>query len=201
MSDFNQSSHDFQRFVQQLTEGSSHNDLLFEETIFYVHLPDLNTFKRVPPHVGVRDLFSWLKGRGVETIKNLSIPDSTTHPMSDALVSEAIIQKFKIEKFDWRKLDVNLDILTDARYSLPESLTDLKLYSSGNWSVLYHWASKDGLIKLKKVCDLPVEEHGCLRTKTDTTCLSNPVEESNNWDHEAQSFERRSSSWLPSTNH
>ena len=153
MSDFNQSSHDFTRFVQLLTEGSSHENLLFEETLLYVNLPDLNTFERVPPPDRVRVLFSWLKDRGVKTIKNLNIPDSTTHPISGALVSEAIIQQFKIEKFDWRKLDFNLDILTDSQYS--ESLTDLKLYSSGNWSLLYDWASKDGLIKLKKVCDLP----------------------------------------------
>jgi hypothetical protein len=154
MSDFNQSSHDFTRFIDQLTQRSSPDNLLFEETLFYVYLPDLNTFKKPCPHDGVRALFSWLgEHKGVKKIKNLNMPDSTTSPMSDELVGEAIIDRFEIEKFDWRKLDINLDILTKSEHAA--QFTDITLYSSGNWSVLYHWKSKDGLAKLEWVCIQP----------------------------------------------
>lgn len=43
---------------------------------------------------------------------------------------------------------MNLEVLTDDTRS---EFTELTLYSSGNWSVLYHWASEDGLMTLKKV--------------------------------------------------
>jgi len=153
MSDFNQSSHDFKRFVEQLTKGHAPSDLYFEETLFYVYLPDMNTFKKSCPHDGVRDLFTWLsEEKKVETIKNLNIPDNTTCPMSDELVEEAVINRFQIEKFDWRKLDINIDILTKSEHA--SKFTDITLYSSGNWSVLYHWASKEGLCMLPNVCGL-----------------------------------------------
>ena len=74
------------------------------------------------------------------------MPDSATSPMSEELVQEAIIEQFEIEKFDWRKLDISLDILTGSNHS--DKLKDLTLYSSCNWGVLYHWASDDGLVKL-----------------------------------------------------
>lgn len=156
MSDFNQSSHDFTMFITEMVkppeEGRPPKELLqFEESLIYVFLPDLNTFKKKVPHDGVRALFQWLSVTAhVKTIKSLNIPDSITTPMNDELVSEAIINRFAIEKFDWRKLDINLDILTKSNHE--EKFTDLTLYSSGNWSVLYHWISPHGLQKLTGVC-------------------------------------------------
>jgi len=198
MSDFNQSTHDFLKFVKQLTaldgrmdlEGSntdletqlkhalkvednaadvkaetkqvlevpskdigskveSKQVLQFEETLFFVHLPDFNYVRMPRPHEGVGKLFSWLQTKNVKTIKRLHIPDSTISPMSDEFVESAILDKFMIEELDWRKLDLNLDVLTRAKNK--DHITDLSLYSSGNWSVLYHWISIDGLAKLPKV--------------------------------------------------
>lgn len=150
MSDFNQSSHDFNRFITQLTQHSRVDNLQFEETLYYIYLPDLNTFKKPCPHDGVRSLFEWLSGqKGVQIIKNLNMPDNTTSPMSDELVKDAIINRFHIEKLDWRKLDINLDTLTTSNHAA--HFLDLTLYSSGNWSVLYHWVSRDGLEKLEQV--------------------------------------------------
>ncbi|QSZ30959.1 hypothetical protein DSL72_000518 [Monilinia vaccinii-corymbosi] len=82
------------------------------------------------------------------------MPDSTTNSMSDTFVQESIINKFEIEKFDWRKLDVNLDILTSSSHA--DHFTELVLYSSGNWSVLYHWLSDDGLAKLRKLEEVTI---------------------------------------------
>lgn len=145
MSDFNRSSHDFTRFIEKLKD-SEKTDFKFQETLFYLTLPDFNTFSKMC-HDGVRHLFSWLKDeKGVKTIKDLKMPDSATSPMSEELVQEAIIEQFEIEKFDWRKLDISLDILTGSKHS--DKLKDITLYSSCNWGVLYHWASDDGLVKL-----------------------------------------------------
>lgn len=120
----------------------------FENILFYVCLPDLNYFKD-PPHAEIRRLFRWLTHRGVEVIRHLSIPDSTTLPMDDVLVREDVTERFTINKIEWRKLDINLEVLTKSKS--PDHLTSLTLYSSGNWSVLYHWISDDGLKNLHGV--------------------------------------------------
>jgi len=153
MSDFNSSSHDFGTFVKKLLDET----VVFESTLFHVYLPDLNYFPKKCPHDGVRALFDWLAKKGseekksrVEAIIKLNMRDNTTAPMSDELVKEAIIDSFKINIFDWRKLDINLDILTNTDNRV--HFTELTLYSSGNWSTLYHWSSHDGLGQLPNVC-------------------------------------------------
>ncbi|OAL20469.1 hypothetical protein AYO20_11489 [Fonsecaea nubica] len=155
MSDFNQSSHDFKIFVDEL-KHSTDKGLLFEECLLSVFLPDLNTFRKATPHDGVRDLFEWLRNEGnVKRIKSLNIPDSTTLPMSDELVSEAIIDVFEVEKFDWRKLDINLDILVRSKHR--DEFTNLTLYSTGNYSVMHHWISPEGLEKLTSLRKVTIE--------------------------------------------
>ena len=189
MSDFNNSSHDFKVFIDKLIKLDEISDadtdesyngrteadgnatisdlspdpsrgLSFESCLFFVYLPDFNNFRKPCPHEGVRGLFQWLsKDKRVKRIKALNIPDSTTSPMSDEFAQEAIIKPFQIEKFDWRKLDLNLDTLT--RTSHADMFTELTLYSSGNWSVLYHWTSDDGLPKIRKVTHLTNLHHQC----------------------------------------
>ena len=157
MSDFNRSSHNFKQFVTELTTSPQHtlNKLLFEECLVSVFLPDLNTFKKKTPHDGVNELFEWLKDHGgVKRIKSLNIPDNTSAPMSDEFVKGCILERFAIEKFVWRKLDINLDILVGSKLNRT-SLTDITLYSTGNYSVLYHWVSSDGIGKLPNVRFIP----------------------------------------------
>lgn len=122
----------------------------FEECLVSVFLPDLNTFKKPVPYDGVAELFRWLKQTGkVKRIKSLNIPDNTSVPMSDGHVSEYILKQFEIEKFVWRKLDINLDILVSSPHK--GVFADITLYSTGNYSLLYHWASKDGIGSLPGV--------------------------------------------------
>ncbi|KAH8898483.1 hypothetical protein GQ53DRAFT_418121 [Thozetella sp. PMI_491] len=165
MSDFNQSSYNFRNFVRRFTNLDPTTDpevsdetaakgvrlKLFEEKLFYVTLPNLNSIRKPCPHEGVRTLFWWLHHcQNVNWIKTLTIPDSTTSPMSDELLSEAVMQKFQIEEFDWRKLDISLDILTESPHAA--HFRTITLYSSGNWSTMYHWIlSNDGLAKLPNV--------------------------------------------------
>ncbi|KAL1615283.1 hypothetical protein SLS56_011864 [Neofusicoccum ribis] len=91
------------------------------------------------------------KTRSVEASGNPTKRSS----ISDELVEKAILSQFKIEKFDWRKLDIDLSILTNSPHA--EHFTDITLYSSGNWSVLYHRTSKDGLLKLKGLRKVRIE--------------------------------------------
>ncbi|RYP07033.1 hypothetical protein DL764_002792 [Monosporascus ibericus] len=156
MSDFNRSSHDFKRFVTELTTSEDRNTVHFEEYLVSVFLPDLNTFKKPVPHDGVDDLFGWLKSTAkVKRIKSLNIPDNTSVPMSDGHVSEYILKRFEIEKFVWRKLDINLDILVSSPNG--KVFTDITLFSTGNFSVLYHWVSKDGIGSLPDLRNVTIE--------------------------------------------
>ena len=153
MSDFNRSSHDFKEFVKSLTRSEARNSIQFEECLVSVFLADLNTFKKPVPYDGVDELFQWLKEKGnVKKIKSLNIPDNTSIPMSDEYVLVCILERFEIERFDWRKLDINLDILLSSPYK--DAFTEITLYSTGNFSVLYHWASRDGIGGLPNVSHL-----------------------------------------------
>jgi hypothetical protein len=95
----------------------------------------------------------WLKERGVKAIKELIIPDSCKSPLTPEFVRAHVLRTFNIESLDWKVLDVSLDLLTENAPSLKE----VTLYSSGNWSILYHWVSVDGLAKLKNVRELPAQ--------------------------------------------
>lgn len=182
MSDFNCPLLDFEMFVNRLTSTEAgHMDhdsdgeqdpsisppgmILLEDTLFFVQLPDLNHVKRPCYQETIRKLFSWLaRTQRVETIKRLYIPDSSLTPLDDAFIALYILNQFKIEAMDWRKLDLNLEVLTSgssgrrtepelaANWNVRNHLKELTLYSSGNWSVLYHWISEEGLARLPKVC-------------------------------------------------
>ncbi|OTA95155.1 hypothetical protein M434DRAFT_10064 [Hypoxylon sp. CO27-5] len=139
----NGASRSSSRAIETSTGNTS---IEFEDTLFYVRLPDFDNFKE-SPHEEVRTLFWWLSTRNVRIIKSLDIPDNTIRPICEELLEVAVLKKFEIHRLSWRKLDINLDILTSSGYA--SKLTDITLYSSGNWSVLYHWISEEGLVRLR----------------------------------------------------
>ncbi|CRG83434.1 Serine/threonine-protein kinase smg-1 [Talaromyces islandicus] len=188
MSDFNRSSHDFEKFVDRLitmkprnikvdTDDDDTADSLtgmvsFEDTLFFVQLPDLNHVKQPCYQETIRKLFCWLADdQGVKTIKRLYIPDSSLIPLSDAFIARYVLDQFQIEAMDWRRLDLNLDVFTqgcpgsleDAEqapvtsWDTRKHIKELTLYSSGNWSVLYHWISEEGLAKLPELEKVVIE--------------------------------------------
>ncbi|MCJ1394328.1 hypothetical protein MMC18_007206 [Xylographa bjoerkii] len=151
LSDFNQPSHDFTEFISAIwNHGPAVKDLKFEQTLFYVVLPDFYHRDTDHFHTEVEILFKWLVAQDVTSIIELVIPDSLEHPLGDDFVQANILDKFSVTRLDWRKLDVNVNILTESAKS-KDSLQTVHLYSSGNWSVLYHWTSSDGLCKLEKL--------------------------------------------------
>ncbi|KAL4950088.1 hypothetical protein BDW69DRAFT_187706 [Aspergillus filifer] len=181
MSDFNRPSHDFKEFVDSLItmpkttkhhldddddEGNAvgpSRTVSFEDTLFFVQLPDLNYVKQPCNQGTIGKLFSWLaKTQGVKTINRLYIPDNSLNPLSDAFIARCVLDQFRIEVMDWRKLDANLEVFTcgcddQGTGNTRRHIKELTLYSSGNWSVLYHWICEDGLAKLPELNKVVIE--------------------------------------------
>ncbi|KAL4969565.1 uncharacterized protein BDV14DRAFT_195830 [Aspergillus stella-maris] len=184
MSDFNRSSHDFEKFVDSLitimpkttkhhldddddddedTAVGPSRTVSFEDTLFFVQLPDLNHVKQPCYQGTIGKLFSWLaKVQGVKTINRLFIPDNSLTPLSDAFIARFVLDQFRIEVMDWRKLDANLEVFTcgcddPGTGNTRRHIKELTLYSSGNWSVLYHWICEEGLAKLPELNKVVIE--------------------------------------------
>jgi hypothetical protein len=93
-------------------------------------------------------LFTWLKTAGVKRICDLRVPDSFSHPVSDEDIERLLGKQFNVWGFDWRKLDLDIEVVRTAA----EDVEKLHLYSSGNWPVLFCWATCGTCQKLTKVC-------------------------------------------------
>jgi hypothetical protein len=155
LSDLNYDSHSFHDFVVEL-ENFHYPPLeqkwVFEDTLLYLILPDLSRTEELDISGTLCRFFTWLQDqKKITSIIELSIPDNHVSPLSEDTVEQHILCNFDIHVLDWRKLDINLRFLTESERA-KNSLRKLHLYSSGNWGVLYHWASKDGLLKLPHVC-------------------------------------------------
>ncbi|KAI1420105.1 hypothetical protein F5Y12DRAFT_161904 [Xylaria sp. FL1777] len=102
-----------------------------------------------PGSKGRRDMgtiFQWLRDKQVETIHAVTVIDSTEPSHSDAAIEEALTG-FKTEVWDWKKLDLNCDVIANCTEGV---VRDISLYSSGSYAVLMGWASNDGLRCLEK---------------------------------------------------
>jgi hypothetical protein len=86
-------------------------------------------------------VFDWLRKENVETINEVTVIDSTEPSHSDAAI-ESALRGFDVEIWDWKKLDLNCDVIATCTGGLAR---DVSLYSSGNYAVLMGWASTDGL--------------------------------------------------------
>ncbi|KAF2802521.1 subtilisin-like protein [Mytilinidion resinicola] len=130
---------DFTHFVKNFSRPSEGLD--FESTLASVQLPDISQARDRKLHQEVIDLLTKLRRPfGVEKIVSLTVWDNPFHPMSDLVIAESV-RLYQIEELNWCKLDLDLDVLKNRATSLRK----LCLYSSGNWGILYHWLSPEGL--------------------------------------------------------
>jgi hypothetical protein len=110
LSDFNYGSHFFEHFVNDLkifedqlkARGKSWE---FEDTILYLILPNLRTDRE---EQCLAEFLYWLRKKEVSRIVKLKLPDSSGR-YTHEFVYQHILSLFKIDEFDWVRLDVNLD--------------------------------------------------------------------------------------------
>lgn len=92
------------------------------------------------------DVFTWLRTRNVRKIIEVIIDDTIYPPHSDESIEKAL-RNLQIEILDWKREDIDIDTLVAA---VP-NVRDLRLYCSGNKSVLRSWSGVDGLSRLQKL--------------------------------------------------
>lgn len=91
------------------------------------------------------EIFQWLRDNNVKEILRVIVIDNGDPSHSDEAI-ELALQSFGIETWDWKKLDLNSDVISHCTKTVKE----VSLYSSGNNSVLMGWYSEEGLRNVKK---------------------------------------------------
>lgn len=125
----------------------------FESSIRYVDFPDLDQitvdqFHHLnSPREDAKVVLDWLSDRGVQKIIELRVPDSWENPHSEEIIEQAI-KTFGVEVLDWRRTDLSIKSIKE---SAGETVRELHLYSSGNWTALSHWTDPEELSGLNKV--------------------------------------------------
>ena len=114
----------------------------------------------------VSKVLIWLKDvkdggiKNVRKIYHLVVPDYLDDPHTEEAIEEAI-KPFKVEVFDWRRLDLSIDSVEAGA----PTVRHLSLYSSGNKAALSHWFGPDGIRKLTQVTNSSIII--IIRLKTD----------------------------------
>ncbi|KAF2967460.1 hypothetical protein GQX73_g6088 [Xylaria multiplex] len=89
-----------------------------------------------------KEIFDVLETKRVRKIHRLVVDDDDAYPHQDEIIET--LSRFEIEEFQWNKMDLSSSVLCHA---VPYVQT-LRLFSSGNHSVLRDWSSVDGLNQL-----------------------------------------------------
>lgn len=85
-------------------------------------------------------VFNWLRDNGVRQILKVIVVDDRDPCHANSSIEKAL-QGFEIEVWDWKKLDLSLDVI----YKTTGVVREISLYCSGNNAVLTGWASAKGL--------------------------------------------------------
>jgi hypothetical protein len=110
---------------------------------------EATTNSKTPSCAGLKDagiIFNWLSESKVSRIFKVIIVDDGPFPHSNQVIEDSL-RGFKIETWDWKKVDISSDTVVAAA----SGARTVNLYSSGNSAVLKGWSCSDGLVKLKSV--------------------------------------------------
>lgn len=110
---------------------------------------EVTTDSRAPSCAGLKDagiIFDWLSESKVSRIFKVIVVDDGPLPHSNQVIEDSL-RGFKIETWDWKKVDISSDTVLAAA----SGARIVNLYSSGNSAVLKGWSCTDGLVKLKSV--------------------------------------------------
>lgn len=91
-------------------------------------------------------LFNFLRHKKVQRIIRVIVDDMVEPAHSDEAI-EAALAGFKVEIWDWRKLDLCTETILAATFDAEE----VCLYWSGNNAVLRGWSEAGGLPLLRKL--------------------------------------------------
>ena len=141
----------------RIEEGLDH--LKFEDILQYVALPSLRLEKK-PATTKIRKtsrsdgkgrsdmvfLFNFLRHKKVQRIIRVIVDDMSEPAHSDEAI-EAALAGFKVEIWDWRKLDLCTETILAVAFDAEE----VCLYWSGNNAVLRGWSEAGGLPLLRKL--------------------------------------------------
>jgi hypothetical protein len=126
----------------------------FQPCLQYVAIPDLDKFRtqrgadRISELHGleVKSVLQWLRlVKGVRKILKLHVLDSYHRPHAEEVIEDAL-DGLVVEELDWKRVD--LSIRTVRKVAGNVENFKLHLYSSGSWTPLCHWMSKDGINSL-----------------------------------------------------
>lgn len=140
--------------------------LKFEEVLRYAAFPSFDRsqwdMSMEKPQDEVFHVLLWLrKEKHVKKIMSLNVLDRMYCPHDERDIA-FMARSFRVEKLDWRFLDMAISYLTDenltpsnskltARKAPPERLTELRLYSSGKRAAVDHWLGQNGVNTLPNV--------------------------------------------------
>ena len=141
-------------FKEYVNDLQDHN-VEFNTYLKLVRLPELACVGRescVDLKDGLRcrpeavKVFDYLWEKGVRNILKVVVPDCPVHPHTNQAIRN-LLQKFSIKRLEWRKKDLSVQTLMTAAPKLEK----IRLFASGNQDVLDHWASPEGLSRLRQV--------------------------------------------------
>ncbi len=122
--------------------------LNFDKTLQYVYFPhgevkpsEKNSYvsKQLGGCQNMVFFFKWLADKKVERILTV-IVDDYMEPHSDEAIEEALLP-FKIEVLDWRKIDLDTEVIR----KVGRQLREVHLLWSGNNAALRAWSEPEGL--------------------------------------------------------
>jgi hypothetical protein len=96
-------------------------------------------------------IFDWLYKRGVRKILKVTVVDDEFPAHKDAAIVQCL-QKFGVEIWDWKKIDICSEVICKATTVVRE----IYLYSSGNQSVLKGWSAPGGFADRTKFPEVRV---------------------------------------------
>ncbi|KAF3912211.1 hypothetical protein ABW21_db0209351 [Orbilia brochopaga] len=87
-----------------------------------------------------KNVFDWLYLNNVRRILRVIVVDNGENSHTDEIIINSL-QRFKVETWDWRRMDLSADVIAQAAGS---SVKRISLYFSGNLAVLSAWGSSSG---------------------------------------------------------
>jgi len=92
------------------------------------------------------EVFDMLRELKIKRILKVTVEDNSDRPCTDSVIMKCL-RDFDVRYLDWQKNDLCIDVVL----AVAPRVSELRLYSSGNATVLRGWAASSGLCSLNQV--------------------------------------------------